>query len=160
MSRLLPALIGAALAGAALTFVLTREGDKAPEVSADPPAIVADPASAPVPPALLSVVEPTAVPIDPEHSIQLPDGTWVPTLNQVANAPEFHWTVGRPYAPIIGIRRKDPWDWYEHSDGTFSTTVLRYRADLGRMDATTLVLHPNDPVPKVDGEGAVVDGQR
>ena len=33
-------------------------------------------------------------------------------------------------------------DWYKHADGSYSTTQMVMRSDLGRMAAMTRVAHP------------------
>lgn len=84
---------------------------------------------------------------EPVGELTLPDGSTVATLNGVAQPALMRWKRGRPYSPIIGIRSRAGVDWYEHADHSFTTTVMIYRQDLGREDATTIVTHPV-PEPK------------
>ena len=52
----------------------------------------------------------------------------------------FYWS------PITGVVRAGPIDWYKHADGSFSTTQMVWRSDLGRMAVMTRVAHPG-PAP-------------
>ena len=82
--------------------------------------------------------------------LELPDGTQMPNLNGVEAKVRFKWTNDRAYSPIVAKReaQKDgDWEWYEHGDGSLSTTVLLYRKDLGREDPTSVVASPSDTTP-------------
>jgi hypothetical protein len=82
--------------------------------------------------------------------VDLPDGTSVPNLNGVTDKVRFTWTPRRPYSPIIGKRPAagpDDWEWYEHADGSLSTTVMIWRSDLGRKDSTHVVAAPTADLP-------------
>ena len=66
----------------------------------------------------------------------------------------------RPFSPVIGKKRNSKGtQWYEHEDGSFSTTIMGYRKDLGRMDAITNVAHPAETKPllldEVVGPGGI-----
>lgn len=75
----------------------------------------------------------------------LPDGTRVPMLNGATGAPPLaeYWGSSVPWSPIVGIERNDQGlDWYRHANGSYSTTQMVWRSDLGRNLAMTRVAHP------------------
>lgn len=82
------------------------------------------------------------------HKLELPDGTFVDTLNGVVDAPSMSDYWGPfDWSPIIGIERSSAGvDWYRHADGSYSTTEMVMRTDLGRKAAMTRVAHPG-PAP-------------
>ena len=58
-------------------------------------------------------------PVDISLMTKLPDGSYIPNLNGVRE-PGL-WT-GRPFSPIVGIRRNDQGvDWWVHENGMQST---------------------------------------
>ncbi len=82
--------------------------------------------------------------------VDLPDGTSVPNLNGVTDKVRFTWTSRRPYSPITGKRSAagpDDWEWYEHADGSLSTTAMAWRSDLGRKDSMHVVAAPTEDLP-------------
>jgi hypothetical protein len=93
---------------------------------------------------------PAAKPASPEPSrrLELPDGTSVPALNDAIDAAPLQQFWGNwPWSPIIGVvRGANGIDWYEHADGSCSTTQMVWRSDLGRHLAMTRVAHPG-PAP-------------
>lgn len=81
--------------------------------------------------------------------LELPDGTFVDALNDAVNAPALSTYWGPfDWSPIIGIERSSAGvDWYKHADGSYSTTQMVWRSDLGRNEAMTRVAHPGpEPV--------------
>ena len=93
---------------------------------------------APSPPA------PRAEATAPSTRLELPDGSYVDALNGATDAPPMRDYWG-PFAwsPIVGVERSDAGvDWYRHADGSYSTTQMVLRKDLGRMAAMTRVAHP------------------
>lgn len=85
----------------------------------------------------------TEAPADRERYVALPDGTYVEALNGARGAPAMCWPEGRPWSPIIGTERDVRGQlWYVHADGAKSTTLMTYRADLGRPDPITQVAIP------------------
>ena len=85
-----------------------------------------------------------------QRELQLPDGSYVPALNGAEGAPPLRlfWEAGRPWSPIVGVARSELGvDWYVHADGSRSTTEMKWRSDLGRLDALTRVAHPGDVPP-------------
>lgn len=75
----------------------------------------------------------------------LPDGTRVSMLNGATDAPPLaeYWGSSVPWSPIVGIERNDQGlDWYRHQNGSYSTTQVVWRSDLGRHMAMTRVAHP------------------
>ena len=88
-----------------------------------------------------------AVPATP--ALALPDGSFVPLLNGVREAPRGSWwPAGQPWSPIV--RREtyaDGTEWYVHADGTKSTTVMVWRSELGRHDAAVQVATPVPTLP-------------
>lgn len=88
----------------------------------------------------------------PAELLRLPDGTAVAPLNGVQRAGPFVWGDG-PYAPIVGTETQNGIEWWVHADGTKSTTLMIWRKELGRADATTVVARPAAPVPVDDTSG-------
>lgn len=84
-----------------------------------------------------------------EDRFLLPDGSWVRSLNGVKGAPPLDWPTDIPWSPIKRMV-VDPTgqEWYEHEDGSMSTTMMTWRKDLGREDAMTVLANPTDPVPR------------
>lgn len=82
--------------------------------------------------------------------LRLPDGSEVPPLNGVKEPAALVWG-DEPYSPIVGKELGSGIEWYVHADGTRTTTLDRWRPDLGRMDSVTLVAHPKALAP-VDPE--------
>jgi hypothetical protein len=80
----------------------------------------------------------------PSRDLLLPDGTTMPTLNGATDAEPLATYWGPfPWSPIVGVERNDQGlDWYRHADGSYSTTQMVWRQDLGRMAAMTRVAHP------------------
>lgn len=77
--------------------------------------------------------------------LELPDGSFVAALNGARDvAPLRHyWSAQRPWSPIVALERSSAGiDWYRHEDGSYSTTQMVWRSDLGREDAMTRVAHP------------------
>jgi len=86
--------------------------------------------------------------LEPSRRLALPDGTFVDSLNDTVDAPPLtdYWGPF-DWSPIIGIERSSAdVDWYKHADGSYSTTQMVWRSDLGRDAAMTRVAHPGpDP---------------
>ena len=78
--------------------------------------------------------------------LRLPDGSMMPALNGVVAPPPLRWPVDRAWSPIRRrfVDRRGT-EWYEHADGSFTTTLLVDRSDLGHQEAVTHVVHPVDP---------------
>lgn len=92
----------------------------------------------------------------PSRRLELPDGTFVDALNGAVDAPSMKDYWG-PFAwsPIVGVERSGAGlDWYKHADGSYSTTQMVMRSDLGRMAAMTRVAHPGPAtVPTAPKQG-------
>ncbi len=125
------------------TEPLTPQAESTPPVAA-PVLAPAAAASAAVPPAA-SRVKP--VPADPDQSRQLalPDGTFVPALNNaVEAAPLADYWGNWPWSPIVGVEANSAGiDWYRHEDGSYSTTQMVWRSDKQRYLPMTRVAHPS-----------------
>ncbi|MCA8952615.1 MAG: hypothetical protein KDE27_24090 [Planctomycetes bacterium] len=142
------------LLGVGVGWWFAAGGDSAPLPRVDAAPDVADPEADTAPQIASVPVTPLPAGAEPEPEsgpmLRLPDGTSVPNLNGVKVPVKFRWTRNYPYSPIVGKRlAKEPgdWEWYEHADGSLSTTVMLYRDDLGREDATSFVATPKDNVP-------------
>ena len=85
---------------------------------------------------------------DRSRRLELPDGSTLPTLNGALDAAPLQQFWGPfPWSPIVAIERSEAGlDWYRHADGSYSTTQMVWRSDLGRMAAMTRVAHPG-PTP-------------
>jgi hypothetical protein len=140
---------GLALAGIAL---LAANGAK----PADEPALLgSQPSATPsaVPTGAAGNVQRTgdpiaAPPVDRSDQLELPDGSFVTALNGAHDAaPIGRYWGPYPWSPIVGVERSSAGlDWYRHADGSYSTTQMVWRQDLGREAAMTRVAHPG-PTP-------------
>ena len=138
------ALACAALASAAPWFSSRQEAAPSCRVPESKP-------SAPAPAAAVASVERAkAAPSDVDHSreLELPDGSFVPALNGAVRATKVAEYWGPlPWSPIVAVERSSAGvDWYRHEDGSYSTTQMVWRKDLGRYEAMTRVAHPG-PAP-------------
>ena len=86
--------------------------------------------------------------------LYFPDGSYLPALNGATNVPSVAFR-DRAYSPVIGKAKDDTGrEWYQHEDGSSSTTFMGWRKDLGRYDGNTVVAHPTDSRPRlVEEEG-------
>ena len=107
------------------------------------------PGSQPAP--VVRSVEPVrASPTPPgATSLALPDGTFVPLLNGVREAPAGGWwPADRPWSPIVSKERyADGAEWYVHADGCKSTTIMVWRSDLNREDPAVNLAIPVPALP-------------
>jgi hypothetical protein len=138
------ALSGSWLLSAATTTTPTPAESTATVMIAAPQQPAAARASGQV---LAASPAPQAV-ADRSRRLELPDGSTVPTLNGAVDAaPLRHYWGSFPWSPIVATERSDAGlDWYRHADGSYSTTQMVWRSDLGRMAAMTRVGHPG-PTP-------------
>ena len=143
----MPLLILVALAagGGATWLVMTQRSSAEPAEKPHEPAGQQEP-SAPPPVAKATVPPPDTPEDDDAGMLLLPDGSEVKPLNGAKNPPKMLWQNPQ-WSPIVGTEHSSGLDWYVHADGTYSTTIMLWRSDLGRTDATTQVLHPRDPKP-------------
>ncbi len=159
----------AALAVAVAGYVLLREDDAAPgpgsggaESSAPVPLPVAAPATggpapaaaqvapattvgpAPLPPPVLRTPEQAGIPL--ADCILYPDGTRLPPLNGVKQAPQLSFHRNQPFTRVVGIERDARGrEWYVHENGIRSTTYLDARGMvMGEvmMDAPVVPMDP------------------
>lgn len=92
--------------------------------------------------------------VEPSSTLELPDGTRVDALNGAVDAPSMKDYWGPfDWSPIVGVETSSAGlEWYKHADGSYSTTQMVMRPDLGRMAAMTRVAHPGpspaSPAPK------------
>ncbi len=144
-------LIGAAfvLGGVAAlaTWPRTAAAPAGGSAGTEPP-----PTPAPAPGPVQGEVPPQPVQAGQKAALLMPDGQQMPLLNGVATAPKVVWGDG-PYAPVVRKEFNNGLDWYVHADGTYTTTMMAWRKELGRYDATTLCLRPTKPVAVDDGSG-------
>lgn len=125
------------------------DAEPAPLAAARP---VPAPPSLPVTRATAAIPAAAAVPppaaATASTQLELPDGTFVPTLNGATDAaPLARYWGPYPWSPIVGTERSSAGiDWYRHQDGSYSTTQMVWRQDLGREAALTRVAHPG-PTP-------------
>ena len=70
----------------------------------------------------------------PAGACVFPDGTWHPPLNGVKAAPPFPgFAEGYKYSPVVKIVHGDGnIDWFQHADGSVSTTQLLPTMQHGR----------------------------
>jgi len=116
----------------------------------------------PPPPAEGTVKPPPPKVTDEDEGwLQLPDGNKARPLNGVKNPPRLVWQNSE-WSPIVRTERSNGVDWYVHADGSYSTTLMVWRDDLGRADAVSYGLHPRDakPVRPLPPDGTVLPGQQ
>jgi len=149
-------LTAAGVLVALATFAVVRSARVAPPAQAAAP--LQTPDHAPVEAQRGAVATRTtsggAAAPDRSTLLELPDGTRVRALNGAVDAPPMGDFWG-PFAwsPIVAIERSDAGlDWYRHADGSYSTTQMVMRADLGREVAMTRVAHPG-PRPAATAPG-------
>lgn len=138
----IPILITVAAAAAAATLLCCWPATAAPpangcDVAAPPPTsptAAAVVAAAPASP-------PPAVRSDAPRLLRLPDGSEVAPLNGVIAPGPLVWG-NVPYSPIVRTVRHRGVDWYEHQDGSRTTTLQVRRSDTGAPTPVTLVAHP------------------
>lgn len=124
----------AALGGASLWL---RVGEQPPPAA--PAAPGAAPAALPPVPATAPAVAapiPEPPPADRSKYLELPDGSFVPTLNGATNVAPLakFWGSQVPWSPIVGIERNDQGiDWYRHENGSYSTTQMVLVSRSGRQ---------------------------
>lgn len=146
--RALAAPLGGALAVAAGVWAVARLAAPVEPIAPSSPPPVAAALDAPTPGAAVAsaVVEPAAATpaVDRSRDLALPDGTFVPALNDAVDAAPLAQFWGPfPWSPIVGVERSSAnLDWYKHADGSYSTTQMVWRQDLGRHAAMTRVAHP------------------
>lgn len=125
-------------------WALRTPPDAAPQKSQEPAVSPPKPATPASPVTAEFKMEPAEkVPV--ERRLKMPDGSFVPTLNGVLHPANIVWG-DVPYSPIVRKQIDPTVEWYVHADGTFTTTMMQWRSDLGRTDAVTLCLHPVKPI--------------
>jgi hypothetical protein len=142
-----------AIAGILAAAWTLRDGGSPPTATAGAVAPATDEGSPPASVVAVDAVQrpassPTTASADRSQHLELPDGLFVPTLNGATNcAPIANYWGPWPWSPIVGVERSSAGlDWYAHADGSYSTTQMVWREDLGRYDAMTRVAHPG-PTP-------------
>lgn len=147
-------LFGAIAALAAVSLWSPTNRASAGASPATPAAVQPD--DAPAAPATAAPGPPVpaaaATPADRSRQLELPDGTFVPSLNGAVGAAPLaqHWGSQIPWSPIVGIENNDQGvDWYRHANGSYSTTQMVWRSDLKRHEAMTRVGHRGPDAPPV-----------
>lgn len=135
-------------AGAAGTWLYLGAGSQ-PQPEPAPVSNVEQPAAVPaVLPPLLQAPAPVRKPQRLDGMMQYPDGTFMPTLNNVKVAVRVPWPAEVPFSPIVGRRFSAGTEWYVHADGTQTTTEMSWRSDLNREDAVCHVARPQTALPE------------
>ncbi|HEX5051821.1 MAG TPA: hypothetical protein VFZ65_08625 [Planctomycetota bacterium] len=157
------AAAGLVLAAATTAIWLpTPGGDVTPAGSGATPAAPDPPAAAGAAAAEVPELRGEAAAERRSHELELPDGTTVATLNDAVDAAPLAMYWGpMPWSPIVAIERSSAGvDWYRHADGSYSTTQMVWRKDLGRYAAMTRVAHPGpEPAPPAT-QGVAAAGRR
>jgi hypothetical protein len=133
-------------AGAAAAYWYLRSPAGEPKAAPAVAPAFAPPAPSAPPPAVPEQAPLPAQPGAKAQMLALPDGSRVPLLNGVTVAPELTWG-DEPWSPIVRTIRTNGIDWYEHANGSQTTTMMVWRAGLGRLDATAICAHPRAPAP-------------
>jgi hypothetical protein len=99
------------------------------------------------------VAEPAPEPLATSE-LRFPPGVTVAAPNGVTGAPAPCVWGDQPWSPIVRREWNNGLEWYVHADGTYTTTKMSWRSDLGRSDAVTLCVHPMAGVaPHDNGSG-------
>ena len=146
------AVVGAAVAAATAAAAAALGGrDDAPRTEGAPAAVQAPPVESarPATGRVTTAAKPDAKQVDRSRELELPDGTFVAALNGAVGAsPLAVYWGSSPWSPIVGVERNSAGvDWYRHADGSYSTTEMVWRKDLGRKAAMTRVAHPGPAAP-------------
>lgn len=126
-----------ALAAGALAVWSGRSGQ------APPTPMAPQPVPAPAAPAVPDVAAVALSPLPPNAkvstsdqaargSLKFPDGAVRPALNGVTMELEVPWPADRPYSPIVATVSNAGTDWYQHADGSFTTTIVRTEVQSGK----------------------------
>jgi hypothetical protein len=141
------------IAASGITALWCADRVETPAQTAAPPAltVTAEVATGPVvADAAPAIGQTAAAAPDASKQLELPDGSFVPALNGAVNAAPLarFWSPHVPWSPIVATERSDAGvDWYRHADGSYSTTQMVWRQDLGRHEAMTRVAHPGPAAP-------------
>jgi hypothetical protein len=73
--------------------------------------------------------------------IRFPGGQTAKALNDCKSSATCVWG-DRPWSPIERVEFNNGLYWYVHRDGTYTTTTMTWRSDLGREDVVALCMHP------------------
>ena len=129
--RLVLLVLALPLAAVTATFLPRREPVMTPPRGSEGPPPAAG-VTAPAVPAVRGI-DAAAAPVQASKAevagyIAYPDGTWLPPLNGVQQAPPIRFHERAPFARVVSLYR-DPTgrDWYEHENGVRSTTYLDSR---------------------------------
>ena len=106
-------------------------------------------AAAPAPRVVTAEAAPQAPErVDAAATWRLPDGSFTAPLNGAIDPPPLAWPPNVAWSPIVGRELGAAGvEWYVHTDGSRSTTEMKWRADLGRFDAVTRLARPGQSTP-------------
>lgn len=151
----------AAGAAAGIWSTLRTPGDVVPPKATTPLPVPQKPAPGPVAPSSVKLDLDQGPKVPADQLLRMPDGSMVPTLNGVKNPAKIVWG-DFPYSPIVRTQKDPTVEWYVHADGTYTTTMMQWRSDLGREDPVTLCLHPAKaaPVEEAPDEGAAAPAKK
>ena len=134
-------LVVAAAAGAGVWWTLRTPPEDAPKPPPPTAEKPADPKPSTAPVMTVPYLPEPEAKVPAERRLKMPDGSFVPTLNGVVNPAAIVWHSG-PYSPVVRKQVDPTLEWYVHADGTYTTTIMQWRSDLGRNDACTLCMKP------------------
>ncbi|MBK8101093.1 MAG: hypothetical protein IPK26_28750 [Planctomycetes bacterium] len=123
--------------GAAFAVPMLGRADTAPThgtTAATTPAPTAAPApitAAPAAPATIAA-----------PAIAFPDGSQQPLLNGATATVTIDWPTSRPFAPVRGRIVHAGTEFYEHTDGTYTTSVVRKDLVSGKELTIGLIYTP------------------
>ena len=138
---------GAAGAGAGRDAGALPPPVDGPETSAPRAVTAAAPAPRAVPVAAEAATKAPEC-VDVAATWRLPDGSFVAPLNGAIDPAPLAWPPNVPWSPIVGRELGAAGvEWYVHADGSRSTTEMKWRADLGRLDAVTRLARPGPTAP-------------
>jgi hypothetical protein len=62
-----------------------------------------------------------------------PDGSTRPALNGAVGELKMTWPGGGAFSPVVLLREHQGTQWYQHADGSMSTTLVRTDARTGKV---------------------------
>lgn len=138
LKLVLPVLLAIATLGT-VTWLLRRSPESPPPALATPDSRPASTSES------LTAVRATRDPLELLDSVRFPDGSYLPLLNGAKGKVVMTWPAGRPFSPVVGkVGGGQSEEWYRHADGTLTTTVVKFRSDLGREDVLCQVANQVD----------------
>ena len=79
--------------------------------------------------------------------ISFPDGSSRPVLNGVEEPVVLSWPGDTPYAPVVATVHDNGVEWFQHADGSWSTTIRRFDSARGQYVTVCPLYQPAQSKP-------------